>query len=142
LEQHKITGISGIDTRKLTAHLRTKGAKNAIIYYGKSATDIDLADLKKHVRSLPAMGGLELARDAGAAEPYDWTETLWARQQGYGKLTDANAPHVVAVDYGCKLNILRNLADRGCRVTVVPADYSAKQIMDLNPQGIFLSNGP
>jgi carbamoyl-phosphate synthase small subunit len=141
LEQHKITGISGVDTRKLTNHLRSKGAKNAIIHYGRSINDLDVSELRRQAKGLPSLSGMELARDAGAAEPYEWTETVWSQASGYG--TQANPTyHVVAIDYGAKLNMLRHVAERGCRVTVVPADYPAAKILALKPDGILLTNGP
>lgn len=141
LEHHKITGISGVDTRRLTNHLRTKGARNSMILYGKSAAEVDLAEMRKQLKNLPSMNGLELARDAGTAEPYEWSETLWKHGKGFGIQTKPNL-HVVAIDYGAKLNILRHLAERGCKVTIVPADYPAQKILELKPDGIFLSNGP
>lgn len=141
LEHHKITGISGIDTRRLTNHLRSKGAKNAMILYGKSAAEVDLGEMRKQLKNIPSMNGLELARDAGCAEPYEWNETLWKHGKGYG--TQAKPMlNVVAIDYGAKLNIFRHLAERGCKVTVVPADYPAQKIIDMKPHGVFLSNGP
>jgi carbamoyl-phosphate synthase small subunit len=133
LIRHGIVGISGVDTRKLTRHLRDKGSQNAAI--GTEAPEALLA----RARSAPDMNGLDLVRFVTPREPYPWTE-------GRGAWTTAQTRpaerHVVAFDFGIKRNILRCLVDSGCRVTVVPAATSAKDVLALRPDGVFLSNGP
>jgi len=140
LKARGIPGIAGVDTRALTALIREKGMVNAVI-----ATDpqgqFDRAALKQQAASLAAMDGLDLVPSVGATASFDWTETSWSLDKGYGTL-GAGALHVVAIDYGVKRNILRLLTDRDCRVTVVPATASFEAIMALKPDGVFLSNGP
>jgi carbamoyl-phosphate synthase small subunit len=133
LARHGIVGISDVDTRKLTRHLRDKGSQNGAI-----GTEEPEALLRR-AREAPDMNGLDLVRHVTPKEPYPWTEGCgdWA----------ASPPkppkhHVVAIDYGTKRNILRCLVDAGCRVTVVPASASASDVLALRPDGIFLSNGP
>lgn len=137
LKQEKVVAISGIDTRKLTRILREKGAQNGCILAGEDNVQkaIDLA------RSFPGLAGMDLAKVVSVKEPYEWTQTEWALGEGYGK-QDKPQFHVVAYDYGVKFNILRKLAERGCKVTVLPAQSSAADALALNPDGIFLSNGP
>jgi len=137
LKGEKVVAIAGIDTRKLTRILREKGAQNGCILAGEDNVQkaIDLA------RSFPGLSGMDLAKVVSAAEPYEWTQTEWALGRGYGK-QDAPKYHVVAYDFGVKYNILRMLAERGCRVTVVPAQTSAADVLAYNPDGVFLSNGP
>lgn len=129
--------IAGIDTRKLTRILREKGAQNGCILAGEDNVQkaIDLA------RSFPGLAGMDLAKVVSVKEPYAWNQTEWALGSGYGKLESPRF-HVVAFDYGVKFNILRMLAERGCKVTVLPAQASAADALALNPDGIFLSNGP
>ncbi len=142
LKQEKIVAISGIDTRKLTRHLREKGAQNGCILSGEDNVQkaIDLA------RSFPGLAGMDLAKVVSVTEPYEWTQCEWALDKGdgtpgYRTLTDPKF-HVVAFDYGVKFNILRMLAQRGCKVTVLPAQATAADALSYNPDGIFLSNGP
>jgi carbamoyl-phosphate synthase small subunit len=137
LKQEKVVAISGIDTRKLTRILREKGAQNGCILAGEDNVQkaIDLA------RSFPGLSGMDLAKVVSVKEPYEWTQTEWKLGEGYGK-QDKPQFHVVAFDYGVKFNILRMLAERGCKVTVLPAQASAADALALNPDGIFLSNGP
>lgn len=137
LKQEKVPAIAGIDTRKLTRILRDKGAQNGCILAGEDNVQkaIDLA------RSFPGLAGMDLAKVVSVKEPYEWNQTEWALSRGYGKQTDPRF-HVVAFDYGVKFNILRMLAERGCKLTVVPAKTPAKDVLALNPDGVFLSNGP
>jgi len=142
LKQEKVVAIAGIDTRKLTRLLREKGAQNGCILSGEDNPQkaIDLA------RSFPGLAGMDLAKVVSVAEPYEWTQREWALDKGdgapgYRTLTEPRF-HVVAYDYGVKFNILRMLAERGCKVTVLPAQATAADALALNPDGIFLSNGP
>jgi len=144
LQREGTVAIAGIDTRRLTRVLRTTGAQNGCIStfaagHVVSQSDIDTA--LAHARAAPSMAGLDLAQVVSVNEPYAWTETEWALGSGYGALADARF-HVVAYDFGVKRNILRMLASRGCRVTVVPAKTAAAAVLALQPDGIFLSNGP
>jgi len=137
LKGEKVVAIAAIDTRKLTRILREKGAQNGCILAGEDNVQkaIDLA------RSFPGLSGMDLAKVVSVTEPYEWTQTEWALGRGYGK-QEAPKYHVVAYDFGVKFNILRMLAERGCRVTVVPAQTSAADVLAHNPDGVFLSNGP
>jgi carbamoyl-phosphate synthase small subunit len=140
LKKNEIPGIYGIDTRALTRHIRKHGAQNAMIMTGV-VTDADKAESLAELKAFPSMKGMELAADVTTKKIYEWKETLWQLPPATRRAA-ANNFHVVAIDYGIKHNILRNLAETGCKVTVVPAKTSAKEILDLNPDGIFLSNGP
>ena len=136
--------IAGIDTRARTRRLRTHGAQNGCITafaVGTVLTDAHRADAMAKARAAPSMSGLDLAKVVTSNEAYEWTETAWQLGAGYGQLQQASH-HVVAYDFGVKRNILRLLASRGCRVTVVPAQTSAADVLKLRPDGIFLSNGP
>jgi carbamoyl-phosphate synthase small subunit len=136
--------IADIDTRKLTRLLRTKGAQNGAILAFTAGTQLGQAQIDEAIaaaRGAPSMAGLDLAKVVSANAPYDWTETEWALGAGYGAQT-APRFHVVAYDFGVKHNILRMLASRGCRITVVPAQTSAADVLALKPDGVFLSNGP
>jgi carbamoyl-phosphate synthase small subunit len=148
LSQYLVAGhtvaIANIDTRQLTRLLRSRGAQNGCIVGlapGEKITQAVVDQAVASARAAPDMAGLDLAKVVSAREPYGWTETEWTLGEGYG--TQA-APkfHVVAYDFGVKKNILRMLAERGCKVTVVPAQTSAKDVLALKPDGIFLSNGP
>ena len=144
LEREGTVAIANLDTRRLTRLLRTKGAQNGCILtlpLGEPLTDAHAADAIAKARAAPSMAGLDLAKVVSEAEPYEWAETEWALGSGYGRLADPTF-HVVAYDFGVKRNILRMLASRGCRVTVVPAQTSADTVLALKPDGIFLSNGP
>lgn len=142
LEMQGITGISGVDTRALTRHIRTKGAQNCVIIY--STGKLDLAKAKAALEAAPDMNGLELAAHVTTQKNHGWNRQRWALGKGYAELRgdEKSLPHVVAIDYGVKLNILRSLASQGCRITVVPATASAEDVLALNPDGVFLSNGP
>ena len=138
LKSENVVGIAGIDTRKLTRILREKGAQSGAILAGADATPEKALELAK---SFGGLAGLDLAKVVSTKQSYPWTETEWKLGQGYGQQT-APQYHVVAFDYGVKFNILRMLAERGCKVTVLPAQASAAEALALNPDGIFLSNGP
>jgi carbamoyl-phosphate synthase small subunit len=138
LKSENIVAIAGIDTRKLTRILREKGAQNGAIVAGENASAAQALDLAK---SFPGLAGMDLAKVVSVTKPYVWNETEWKLGQGYGQQS-APKYHVVAFDYGVKFNILRMLAARGCKVTVLPAQASAAEALALNPDGIFLSNGP
>jgi carbamoyl-phosphate synthase small subunit len=136
--------IANIDTRKLTRLLRTGGAQNGCIIGLAAGEQVTPALVDKAVaaaRNAPSMSGLDLAKVVSARQPYDWTQGEWHLGSGYGEQT-APKYHVVAFDYGVKKNILRMLAERGCKVTVVPAQTSAEDVKKLHPDGVFLSNGP
>lgn len=144
LKRENTVGIADIDTRKLTRILRTHGAQNGCILALQPGQEITAELIEKAVaeaRKAPAMNGLDLAKVVSADKPYDWTQTEWELGSGYGKL-DQPRYHVVAFDYGVKKNILRMLAERGCKVTVVPAKTPASEVKKLKPDGVFLSNGP
>lgn len=144
LVQEGTVAIAGIDTRRLTRMLRSMGAQNgAIVSFplGHTVTAADVQAAVAEAQAAPSMAGLDLAKVVSVNAPYEWTQTEWQLEGGYGTLTDAKF-HVVAYDFGVKFNILRMLASRGCRVTVVPAQTSAAEVLKLKPDGIFLSNGP
>ena len=144
LKAQKTVAIAGIDTRMLTRHLREKGAQNgAIVAFDKghviSQEDITQAVAKASMA--PSMNGLDLASKVSVTQSYGWQETEWDLFSGYGRL-EKSTFRVVAFDFGVKRNILRMLAQRGCDVTVVPATTTAEQILQMQPDGVFLSNGP
>ncbi len=141
LQQNNVIGIADIDTRKLTRLLREKGAQNGCIIAG-DAPDADLA-LRK-AREFPGLKGMDLAKEVTTAQPYGWTQGSWRMDSGLPEHADAQTLpyHVVAYDFGIKRNIMRMLVDRGCRLTVVPAQTPADQVLAMNPDGIFLANGP
>ena len=144
LQREGTVAIAGIDTRRLTRVLRSKGAQNGCITSFAVGHAIGQADIDAALAlagAAPSMAGQDLAKVVSVTEPYAWTETEWALGAGYGSLGDARF-HVVAYDFGIKRNILRMLASRGCRVTVVPAQTPAVDVLKLRPDGIFLSNGP
>ena len=144
LEREGKVAIADVDTRRLTRVLRSTGAQNGCVISLPAGTRLTPAHLDEAValaRSAPAMAGLDLARVVSATERYEWRQTEWRLGQGQGVLEDARH-HVVAYDFGVKRNILRMLASRGCRVTVVPAQTPAAAVFELEPDGVFLSNGP
>ena len=140
LKARGIIGLSGIDTRALTALIREKGMPNAVIAHSPSGK-FDLDALKKEAREWPGLVGMDLVPMVTSAQRFTWDETEWQWGKGYGR-QDKPEFHVVAMDYGIKRNILRLLASAGCKVTVVPATTSYDDIMALKPDGVFLSNGP
>ncbi len=139
LKDRGLAGICGLDTRALTHHIREHGAQNAVICHGK---DIDISTLQAKLEGLPSMAGCDMAKTVSTKEVYTWDQSVWsAEANAYGVAQQADA-HVVVVDYGVKRNILRCLAAQGFKLTVVPCDFPADKILALNPDGIFLSNGP
>ena len=139
LKENGVVGIQGLDTRALTRHLRDCGAQNGII----STVDQDHESLVQKARSVPSMAGLDLASGVTCAKPYHWTEGLWRLEGGYPQVGRKSLKYkVVAYDFGIKLNILRCLVSAGCDVTVVPATFPAEDALAMEPDGIFLSNGP
>ena len=144
LRDEGTVAISGIDTRRLTRVLRRTGAQNGCILAlaaGEQITDAHIADAIAKAQAAPSMAGQDLAKVVSRSERETWTQTEWVLGQGYGEQT-APKFHVVAYDFGVKHNILRMLASRGCRITVVPAQTPASEVFDLEPDGVFLSNGP
>jgi carbamoyl-phosphate synthase small subunit len=144
LQDAGTVAIASVDTRQLTRHLRAGGAQNACILALEAGQTVSAAHVEKALvaaRAAPSMAGLDLAQAVTTAAPYGWTETVWELGRGYGQQTLASY-HVVAYDFGVKKNILRMLAQRHCRVTVVPARTTAEDVIALEPDGIFLSNGP
>jgi len=141
LKAEGTVAIAGIDTRKLTRILREKGAQNGAILTGTQGNEPLEAQALELARSFPGLNGMDLAKVVSVKEAYEFTETEWKLGKGFGKQT-APEFHVVAFDYGVKRNILRMLAERGCRVTVLPAQATAADALALNPDGIFLANGP
>ena len=141
LKAENVVAISGIDTRKLTRLLREKGAQAGAILTGTQGNQPSEAQALELARSFPGLAGMDLAKVVSVKESYVFTETEWKLGQGFGKQENPQY-HVVAFDYGVKRNILRMLAERGCKVTVLPAQSTAADAMALNPDGIFLANGP
>jgi len=140
LKARGIIGLAGLDTRALTALIRVSGMPNAVIAHDASGT-FDLDALKKEAREWPGLIGMDLVPMVTSGQRFSWDETPWLWGKGYGRQANPEF-HVVAIDYGVKRNILRLLASAGCKVTVVPAKTSAEDILALNPDGVFLSNGP
>lgn len=140
LKARGIVGLAGIDTRALTALIRTKGMPNGVIAHNANGV-FDLDALKKEAREWPGLEGMDLVPMVTSGQRFTWDETEWQWGKGYGRL-DKPEFNVVAIDYGIKRNILRLLASAGCKVTVVPATTSADDILAMKPDGIFLSNGP
>ena len=144
LRREGTVAIAGIDTRRLTRLLRSRGAQNGCIVTFEAGAQLSQADIAAAItraQAAPNMAGLDLARVVTSPASYPWTETEWALDGGYGQVSNARF-HVVAYDFGVKRNILRMLASRGCRITVVPAQTSAAEVLALRPDGILLSNGP
>ncbi|MBS0327019.1 MAG: glutamine-hydrolyzing carbamoyl-phosphate synthase small subunit [Proteobacteria bacterium] len=141
LREAGIVGISDVDTRRLTRILRERGTQNACITAAAHLSDADLCDALSRARSAPSMIGLDLAKEVSCTEPYPWTAGAWELGAVHRDVAQPRF-HVVAYDYGVKHNILRLLAARGCRLTVVPAQTAAKDALALAPDGVFLSNGP
>jgi carbamoyl-phosphate synthase small subunit len=144
LVRQSVVAIAGIDTRRLTRHLRTHGAQNGSIFAARALEplrDEEVRAAVEHARRAPSMAGLDLAQVVTATEPYAWRRTEWRLGHGSGEL-DASMSRVVAFDFGVKHNILRLLATRGCEVLVVPAQTSADTVLASKPDGVFFSNGP
>jgi carbamoyl-phosphate synthase small subunit len=140
LKRQRLPGISGIDTRALTARIRDLGAPNGALIHAPRG-NIKIEALQKRAALWPGLDGMDLAKDVTCAKPYQWTGGTWSIGDGYAKEQKPRF-HVVAMDFGAKQNILRCLAQLGCRVTVVPATASAASILRRKPDGVFLSNGP
>lgn len=140
LKARGIIGISGVDTRALTAHIRENGLANAVIAFNPDG-QFDREALLEKARNWSGLEGLDLAKDVSTRQTYTWDETPWVWNEGFGKQEDGQH-HIVAMDFGVKRNILRLLAAQNCKVTVVPATASADEILGHEPDGIFLSNGP
>ncbi|MGW8313272.1 MAG: glutamine-hydrolyzing carbamoyl-phosphate synthase small subunit, partial [Desulfuromonadales bacterium] len=138
LKKYGVVGIAGIDTRALVRHIRDKGAQTGII----STIDLNASSLVAKANAAPSIVGQDLVREVTCAEGYDWNEGTWDLDTGYQRVHGPARFKVVAYDFGIKRNILRNLASRGCAVTVVPASTSAEEVLSMQPDGVFLSNGP
>lgn len=139
LKARNVIGIADIDTRRLTRILRDKGAQNGCLMAGDH---IDEAKALAAAKAFGGLKGLDLAKEVTISKPYSWDESSWKLGNGHSTLTGAKKFKVVAYDYGVKRNILRMLADRGCELTVVPAKTTAAEVLAMNPDGVFLSNGP
>jgi len=140
LKARNVTGISGVDTRALTARIRDIGAPHGLVCY-PAGGHFDIQAMIEAASEWPGLEGMDLAKTVTCGQSYQWNQTTWVLGRGYGKLENPRF-HVVAVDYGAKRNILRSLATAGCQVTVVPATATAEEILSHHPDGIFLSNGP
>jgi carbamoyl-phosphate synthase small subunit len=140
LKSRDLVGMSGVDTRRLTRRIRDRGPPNGAICHSPDGV-IDVDALAAAAQAWPGLEGMDLAKQVSCRQTYSWDETAWRWGQGHGRLEKPRF-HVVAIDYGAKRNILRMLADAGCKVTVVPATASAEDVMRHRPDGIFLSNGP
>ncbi|MBS3952023.1 MAG: glutamine-hydrolyzing carbamoyl-phosphate synthase small subunit [Methylomicrobium sp.] len=138
LIDNNVVAIADIDTRKLTRLLRDKGAQNGCIIAGET---VDEAAAKQAISQFPGLKGMDLAKVVSIDHSYEWREDIWALESGYSQRSDLTY-HVVAYDFGIKRNILRLLVNRGCRVTVVPAQTPAAEVLAMKPDGVFLSNGP
>ncbi|MGY4533295.1 carbamoyl-phosphate synthase small subunit [Pseudomonas sp. TE3786] len=141
LKANNVVAIAGIDTRRLTRILREKGAQNGCILAGD---DISVEQALAAARGFPGLKGMDLAKVVSSTERYEWRHSVWnLKTDSHPEIAASELPHhVVAFDYGVKLNILRMLVERGCRVTVVPAQTPASEVLALQPDGVFLSNGP
>jgi len=141
LRKANVVGIADLDTRRLTRVLRTNGAQNGCIVAAAGLDERTEADAVSRARGVPSMAGLDLAKVVSCTKPYDWNSSTWALGVGYQPMGEARF-HVVAYDYGIKHNIMRMHAVRGCRITVVPAQTPARDVLAMKPDGVFLSNGP
>jgi carbamoyl-phosphate synthase small subunit len=137
LKKNNVVGIADIDTRKLTRILREKGAQNGCLMAGQ----IDIAAALSKATQFPGLAGMDLAKVVTTDKPYEWVEGRWEAGKGYRRVENPRH-HVVAYDYGIKRNILRLIAERGARVTVVPAQFPAREVLKMKPDGVFLANGP
>ncbi len=143
LQDNNVVGIADIDTRRLTRILREKGSQNGCIIAGDELGDADVARAVEAAQAFPGLKGMDLAKEVSSKQSYPWNESTWKWSQGHAAIDPAEQPfHVVAYDFGVKSNILRMLVERGCRLTVVPAQTPASDVLALNPDGVFLSNGP
>jgi len=144
LKSQNVLGIADIDTRRLTRILRDKGAQNGAILAGADAEgDGAVTRALEAAKAFPGLKGMDLAKEVSCKQAYEWSEGEWTLGEGYADASKIERPyHVVAYDYGVKFNILRMLAARGCRLTVVPAQTPAAEVLAMNPDGVFLANGP
>ena len=140
LKKRNIVGITGIDTRALTVRIREGGMPNGVVAHSPDGYFHE-PSIESELKNFPGLEGLDLAKEVTTVQTYKWDQTPWAWNEGYGTLEKPDF-HIVAIDYGAKRNILRQLAEQGARVTVVPANATARDILAHNPDGIFLSNGP
>ena len=140
LRKHNVPGIAGVDTRRLTRHIRATGAPTGALAHDPQGK-LDIAALQKLAREWPGLEGMDLAKGVSTSQSYEWNKRRWKLGHGYAENKDTKF-RVVAVDYGAKQNILRSLCEVGCAVTVVPATATAEEILRHNPDGVFLSNGP
>lgn len=140
LRSQNLVGIAGVDTRRLTRRIRDLGAPNGALAHAPDGR-LDIAALQARAAAWPGLEGMDLAKEVSCTQSYQWDGSIWALGRGYGRLENPRF-HVVAVDYGAKHNILRNLVALGCRVTVVPATAGADEVLRHGPDGIFLANGP
>lgn len=138
LKKNNIIGLAGIDTRALVRHIRDKGAQTGII----STVDLDAESLVVKAKAAPSIVGQDLVHEVTCEERYDWNEGVWGLEDGYEQVQGPAKFKVVAYDFGIKRNILRNLVSKGCAVTVVPAKTPAEEVLAMQPDGVFLSNGP
>ncbi len=138
LKNHNIVGIQGLDTRALVRHIRDNGAQPGVI----SSVDLNPESVVDKANKAPSIVGLDLVKEVTCEEPYEWAEGTWELESGYEPAADKPLYKVIAYDFGIKLNILRNLVSRSCAVTVVPASTPAEEVLAMNPDGVFLSNGP
>jgi carbamoyl-phosphate synthase small subunit len=141
MKAQNVVGIAGIDTRKLTRILREKGAQAGCVVTASSLADLDAEAAITLARGFPGLAGMDLAKVVSTPKSYPWSSGEWKLGKGYVEQAEASF-HVVAYDFGVKRNILHMLAERGCKLTVVPAQTTAAEVFALNPDGIFLSNGP
>jgi carbamoyl-phosphate synthase small subunit len=141
LSSRQIVGIAEIDTRKLTRILREQGSQNGCLMSGAELDQAEEQEALAKARAFPGLKGMDLAREVSVAESYNWNEGGWSLAEGFNQSSNAKY-HVVAYDFGTKRNILRLLVDRNCSLTVIPASTSAEQVIALDPDGVFLSNGP
>jgi len=144
LKSSGLVAMSGVDTRRLTRRIRNQGAPNGTICHNPDGI-FELDELIQQARDWPGLEGMDLAKDVSCRQPHVWSETRWTLAHGYGDISKSGqtlSHHVVAMDFGAKRNILRCLAETGCRVTVVPATASVDEVLNHKPDGIFLSNGP
>ena len=141
MRRHKLVGIAGIDTRRLTRLLREQGAQNGCILALEKSGKLSMKTALKMARAFPGLKGMDLAKVVSTKKSYSWDEGLWELGTGFEQKTDSRF-HVVAYDFGIKRNILRMLAARGCRLTVIPAQTAAEDVLKMKPDGVFLSNGP
>ena len=142
LKKHQLVAVTGVDTRRLTRHIRDNGApRGVLIHLPNTDEDVDIRALHAMAVSWPSLEGTDLAKDVSCTQAYSWVEAKWSIESGYATQTDPKH-HVIAVDFGAKKNILRCLAAAGCKITVVPYNTTAEEIMGHKPDGVFLSNGP